>query len=402
MSSMYKENDVVIVAAFRTPVGKYKKAFTNLQAYELGAVLIKKIIEFCDLNPHEVSEVIIGQVYTAGQGQNPARQSSVNGGLPYSVPSSLINCLCGSGLKAVVNAYQAIKNDPSLLIIAGGQESMSNVPHYVNVIQGNKIEDCPKINGLVHDGLSDAFYGYHMGITAENIAKQWNISREDQDKFALDSQQKISIALEEGHFKAEIVPVAVKTEKGLMQITKDEFPTPSTSLAGLCKLKPAFLNDGSGTVTAGNSSGINDGAAMMLICSMEKTKELKVCTPLARIVAWAQIGVEPSIMGIAPVFAVQKALKNACWTLEEVDLFELNEAFAAQSIAVIRELGIPMHKVNVCGGAIGIGHPIGASGARVLVTLLHSMVRLKKQKGVVSLCIGGGMGIAMCVERLIH
>ncbi|XP_065648444.1 acetyl-CoA acetyltransferase, cytosolic isoform X2 [Hydra vulgaris] len=354
MSSMYKENDVVIVAAFRTPVGKYKKAFTNLQAYELGAVLIKKIIEFCDLNPHEVSEVIIGQVYTAGQGQNPARQSSVNGGLPYSVPSSLINCLCGSGLKAVVNAYQAIKNDPSLLIIAGGQESMSNVPHYVNVIQGNKIEDCPKINGLVHDGLSDAFYGYHMGIT------------------------------------------------GLMQITKDEFPTPSTSLAGLCKLKPAFLNDGSGTVTAGNSSGINDGAAMMLICSMEKTKELKVCTPLARIVAWAQIGVEPSIMGIAPVFAVQKALKNACWTLEEVDLFELNEAFAAQSIAVIRELGIPMHKVNVCGGAIGIGHPIGASGARVLVTLLHSMVRLKKQKGVVSLCIGGGMGIAMCVERLIH
>lgn len=400
MGDAYKCDDVVIVEAYRTPVGKLSGCFSSLKAHELGGLVIKRILEESKIASEDVSEVIFGQALTAGQGQNPARQAAVNGGVPYSVPSCGVSFLCGSGLKSVVNAYQAIKLGDSSVVIAGGQESMSNAPHSIHMRNGTKFGDASLEDTMMKDGLTDAFHAYHMGITAENVAKQWHVSREEQDLFAVRSQHKVELAQKEGHFKEEITPVVVPGRKVSVTITEDEFPTPNTTLEGLSRLRPCFINDGTGTVTPGNASGINDGAAAVLVTSIKYVEKYSFKKPLCRIVSWAQVGIDPSIMGTAPTHAIKSALSKANWSITDVDLFELNEAFAAQSIAVVKDLGIAEEKVNVCGGAIGIGHPIGASGCRILVTLLHAMKRLNKRRGVAGLCIGGGMGIALCVERL--
>jgi len=398
--SCYSDDDVVIIDAYRTPVGDFNGSFSSLKAHELGAVVIKKLLEECNIDPMSISEVILGHVLTAAQGQNPARQAAVKAGIPYSVPAYAINFLCGSGLKAVATAFQAIKCGDSSLVVAGGQESMSNSPHCVHMRNGLKFGNSTLQDTMLLDGLTDAFHQYHMGITAENVAKQWSITREEQDVFAVQSQQKIAHALQHGYFEAEIAPVTVVGRKESRDVSTDEFPRPQTTLESLARLRPAFVKDGSGTVTAGNASGLNDGAAAVLVTSVAEAKRLGLKEPLSKIVSWAQVGVDPAIMGTGPITAVQKALQKANWACEDVDLFEINEAFAAQSIAVIRELGVKSEKVNVSGGSIGIGHPIGASGCRILVTLLHAMRRLNKQRGVAALCVGGGMGIAMCVERL--
>lgn len=392
-------NDVVIVDAYRTPVGKFNGCFAPLKAHDLGAEVIRKLLDSCAVKADDVSEVILGQALTAGQGQNPARQASVKAGLPYSVPAYSVGFLCGSGLKAVVNGYQTLKCGDARVVIAGGQESMSNAPHCVHMRDGMRFGNVNLVDSMLTDGLVDVFYNYHMGITAENVAKQWNISREEQDTFSADSQRKIAEAQKNGFYTNEIAAVTVTKRKETTTFSTDEFPTPNTSTQVLSKLRPAFVKDGRGSVTAGNASGVNDGAAACLLTTVEEARRLSLKKPLARIVSWAQVGIDPSIMGTAPIEAVRKAIAKAGWQLENVDLFELNEAFAAQSIAVIKELKIPIEKVNVNGGSIGIGHPIGASGCRILVTLLHAMKRLSKRKGVAALCIGGGMGIAICVEQ---
>jgi len=396
----YSDTDIVIVDAYRTPIGNLNGCFATLKAHDLGGVVIKRIVEECKLKHEDIDEVVFGQALTAAQGQNPVRQAAVKGGLPYSVPASGVSFLCGSGLKAVANAYQSIKAGDSAVVIAGGQECMTAAPHAMQVRSGVKLGDATMVDTMVKDGLTDSFNDYHMGITAENVAKKWEISREDQDRFAVECQQKIGVAQKEGWFDAEITPVEVKDRRSTTTISKDEFPKPDTTYEGLAKLRTVFIKDATGTVTAGNASGINDGAAGVLVANYSKAKSLELKEPMARIVCWAQVGIDPSIMGSAPIDAVKKVLTKANWNIDDVDLFELNEAFAAQSIAVVRDLGVPMEKVNVCGGALGLGHPIGASGCRILVTLLHSMKRLNKTKGVAALCIGGGMGIAMCVERL--
>ena len=388
--------DVVIVAAARTPIGSFNGALSSLPAHALGKVAIQAALERAKVEPGEVSEVIMGQILTAGQGQNPARQASVAAGIPVEVPAYGVNILCGSGLKSVALAYQAIKNGDSTIVVAGGQESMSRAPHVAHLRDGTKMGTVEFLDSMLKDGLWDAFHGYHMGNTAENVAQKWQITREDQDRFACASQNKAEAAIKAGKFKDEIAPVTVSTRKGDVVVDTDEYPRFGTTLEALQKLRPAFAKDG--TVTAGNASGINDGAAALVVMSA-KEAERRGLAPLARIVSWAQAGVDPAIMGTGPIPASRKALEKAGWKVDDLDLVEANEAFAAQAIAVNRDLGWDPEKVNVNGGAIALGHPIGASGARILVTLLHEMQRRDAKKGLATLCIGGGMGIALCVAR---
>ena len=390
MSNIPKE--VVIIEAVRTPIGTYKGSLKNIKAYQLGSIVIKEVLKRADLASEEVDEIIIGQVLTAGTGQNPARQAAMEAGIPVSKPSHIVNQVCGSGLRAVISGFQSIKLGESSKVITGGQESMSIAPNLIFNKNLKKNYENELVDTMVYDGLLDAFNNYHMGVTAENVAKQFDISREQQDEFALDSQKKTQDAIINGRFKNELIEIDLNGSS----LTKDEHPRNNLTLTDLQKLKTVFMENG--TVTPGNSSGINDGAAALLLTSLDYADK-KSIEPLAKIVSWASVGVEPSLMGLGPIGAVQKAIKIAKWKIEDVDLFEVNEAFAAQSIAVIRELKIDKNKVNVNGGAIALGHPIGASGARILVTLLHEMKRSNKKRGCATLCIGGGMGIALCIER---
>ncbi|WP_339713597.1 acetyl-CoA C-acetyltransferase [uncultured Sneathiella sp.] len=388
--------DVVITSAVRTPVGSFNGALSPLSAHQLGEIVIKESLSRSQIEASEVSEVILGQILSAGEGQNPARQASVNAGVPYEVPAWGVNQLCGSGLRAVALGYQAILNGDSQIVIAGGQESMSRAPHCAHLRNGQKMGPLEFTDTMLKDGLIDAFHGYHMGNTAENVAAKWQITRDAQDEFAANSQRKASEAQASGRFKDEIVPVTISTRKGDVVVDQDEYIRGGTTVEKLSGLRPAFAKDGS--VTAGNASGINDGAAAVVLMTAEAA-EAKGLKPLARIVSWAQSGVDPAIMGTGPIPASRAALEKAGWTKDDLDLVEANEAFAAQACAVNKDLGWDTDKVNVNGGAIAIGHPIGASGARVLVTLLHEMQKRDAHKGLATLCIGGGMGIAMCVER---
>ncbi|MBY0294614.1 MAG: acetyl-CoA C-acetyltransferase [Methylobacterium sp.] len=393
---MAEKQDIVIVGAARTPVGSFNGAFASLPAHELGAIAIKAALERAKVAPDEVDEVIFGQVLTAGAGQNPARQAAMAAGIPQEATAWGLNQLCGSGLRTVAVGMQQIANGDATIIVAGGQESMSMAPHAQHLRGGQKMGDLKLIDTMLKDGLMDAFNGYHMGNTAENIAQRWQLTREEQDRFAARSQNKAEAARKEGRFKDEIVPVTVKGRKGDVVVDADEYIREGATVDGMAKLKPAFSKDG--TVTAGNASGINDGAAAIVLMSAAEA-EKRGLKPLARIASWATAGVDPQIMGTGPIPASRKALEKAGWSASEVDLIEANEAFAAQALAVNKELGFDDAKVNVNGGAIAIGHPIGASGARVLVTLLHEMQRRDAKKGLATLCIGGGMGVAMCVER---
>jgi acetyl-CoA C-acetyltransferase len=389
--------EVVIVAAARTAVGKFGGAFNNVSAVELGAVVIRALLEKTGVRSEQVSEVILGQVLTAGLGQNPARQSVIKAGMPQTVPAMTINKVCGSSLKAVALASQAIRCGDAEIVIAGGQENMSMSSHVLNGSRnGFRMGNATLVDSMVVDGLWDVYNDYHMGTTAENVARKYSISREEQDAFACASQNKTELAQKAGKFKDEIVPVVIKNKKGDIVVDTDEYPRHGATVESLAALRPAF--DKEGTVTAGNASGINDGAAMVMLMSASKAKELGL-KPMATIKAYASSGVDPSIMGIGPVSACNICLDKAGWTKGELDLMEINEAFAAQAIAVNKESGWDTSKVNVNGGAIAIGHPIGASGARILVTLLHEMARRDAKKGLASLCIGGGMGVAMAVER---
>jgi acetyl-CoA C-acetyltransferase len=390
------QDDIVIVSAARTPVGAFNGAFANLPAHELGKVAIKAALERAGVEGAQVSEVILGQILSAGQGQNPARQASIAAGIPVESPAWGVNQLCGSGLRTVALGYQAILNGDSDIVVAGGQESMSMAPHAAYLRGGVKMGNFDMVDTMIKDGLWDAFNGYHMGTTAENVAKQYQITRQQQDDFAVKSQNKAEAAMKSGRFKDEIAPVTIKSRKGDIVVDTDEYPKAGVTMDSIAKLRPAF--DKEGTVTAANASGINDGAAaLVLMKASEAAKRGK--TPLARIVSWAHAGVDPSIMGTGPIPASRAALKKAGWKIEDLDLIEANEAFAAQACAVNKDLGWDTGKVNVNGGAIALGHPIGASGARVLVTLLHEMGKRNAKKGLATLCIGGGMGIAMCVER---
>jgi acetyl-CoA C-acetyltransferase len=389
-------DDIVIVSAARTPVGAFNGTLASLPAHDLGKIAIKAALDRAGVEGPNVSEVIMGQILTAGQGQNPARQASINAGIPVETPAWGVNQLCGSGLRAVALGYQAILNGDSEIVVAGGQESMSQAQHAAYLRSGVKMGDLGMVDTMIKDGLWDAFHGYHMGTTAENIAKQWQITRQQQDEFAVASQNKAEAAQKAGRFKDEIVPVTIKGRKGDTVVDTDEYPKHGATVEGIAKLRPAF--DKEGTVTAANASGINDGAAaVVLMRASQAAKEGR--TVLARIASWAHAGVDPSIMGTGPIPASRAALKKAGWKIEDLDLIEANEAFAAQACAVNKDLGWDTKKVNVNGGAIALGHPIGASGARVLVTLLHEMQRRDSKKGLATLCIGGGMGIAMCLER---
>ena len=389
--------EIVIVAAKRTPVGSFLGSLGSLTAPQLGAEVIKSVLETSGVSADKVSEVIMGNVLTAGVGQNPARQAAIAAGIPNHVPSSTINVVCGSGLKAVQMAAQAIKSGDADIVIAGGQESMSKSPHIVHIRDGVKMGDSKMLDTMVHDVLTDSYNHYHMGITAENIVDKHGLTREAQDALALSSQQKAAAAQAAGRFDDEIVSVSIPQRKGdPLVVSKDEYIKADASEAALAKLRPAFKKDGS--VTAGNASGINDGAAAVLVMSKEKADELGL-TPLATIKAYASTGIEPEVMGLGPVGAVKATLEKAGWTLDEVDLIEANEAFAAQALGVAKELNFDMDKVNVNGGAIALGHPIGASGCRVLVTLLHEKKRRDAKKGIATLCVGGGMGLAIAVER---
>ena len=391
------KDDIVIVSAARTPVGAFNGVFANLPAHELGKVAIKAALERAGIAGARVSEVILGQILSAGQGQNPARQASIAAGIPVESPAWGVNQLCGSGLRTVALGYQAILNGDSDIVVAGGQESMSMAPHCAHLRNGVKMGNFDMVDTMIKDGLWDAFNGYHMGNTAENVAQKYQITRQQQDEFAVASQNKAEAAQKSGAFKDEIAPVTVKSRKGDVVVDADEYPKHGTTLDMVGKLRPAF-DKVSGTVTAGNASGINDGAAAVVLMTASEAAKLGK-TPLARIVSWAHAGVDPAIMGTGPIPASRAALKKAGWKVEDLDLIEANEAFAAQACAVNKDLGWDTAKVNVNGGAIALGHPIGASGARVLVTLLHEMQRRNAKKGLATLCIGGGMGIAMCVER---
>lgn len=386
----------VIVAAKRTAIGRFLGGFSTLQAHELGAAVIKNLISTTNIPAAAVSEVILGQVLSAGHGMNPARQAALAADLSKGTPAWGINQVCGSGLRTVALAAQAIANGDSEIVIAGGQESMTNAPHAAHLRQGLKMGDGQLIDTMIYDGLTDIFNGYHMGVTAENVAKEYDITREMQDEFAAASQRKYQAALAQGDFQHEIVPVTVPNRKGDIVIDTDEFPRADTTIESLAGLRPAF--DKAGTVTAGNASGINDGAAMVMVMSAASAEKYGL-KPLARIKSWAQAGVDPKVMGTGPIPATLKALEMAGWKHEDLDLIESNEAFAAQALAVNKQIGWDVNKVNVNGGSIAIGHPIGASGCRILVTLLHEMQRRDVHKGLATLCIGGGMGIAMCVER---
>lgn len=394
-----KMSDVVIVAAKRTPIGNFNGGLSSVPAHDLASTVIKDLLTTTGVEPAQVSEVILGQVLTAGQGQNPARQASIAAGLPHAVPATGVSMVCGSGLRAVQLAYQAIKTGDSGVVVAGGMESMSLSRHSMHARAGVKFGDVSLEDTMMKDGLTDAFHNYHMGMTAENVAKNYNISKAEQDEFSAKSQQKAGAAMSEGRFKNEIVEVTVPGRKASVVVSTDEFPKPETTVEGLAKLRPAFLRDGTGSVTAGNASGINDGAAAVLLMTAEHASKHGLA-PLCRVVSAATAGVDPAVMGTGPIPAVRSALAKAGWSLDDVDLYELNEAFAAQAIAVQRELGVPDAKVNVNGGSIALGHPIGASGARILVTLIHALKNSGGKKGCAALCIGGGMGIALCVEML--
>ena len=388
-----KSREVVIVSAIRTPIGSYKGSLKDMRTDQLGSIVIEEILKKSKFNKNDIDEVIMGQVLTAGAGQNPARQAAINGGVPNSKPAHLINQVCGSGLRAVVSGYQSIKLGEAKVIISGGQENMSIAPHSIFYRDKKRISEDKLLDTMINDGLIDAFNNYHMGVTAENIAKKFNISRKEQDEFALYSQKKAQEASIKNRFDEEIIAI---NQNGNI-FDKDEHPRKDLKISDLEKLKSVFQEDG--TVTAGNSSGINDGAAALLLTSIDEAQK-KSIKPLVKIVSWATVGVQPSLMGLGPIEAVRLAAKKANWNLDDIDLFEINEAFAAQSIAVINELRIDKNKVNVNGGAIALGHPIGASGARILVTLVHELKKQKKDKGCATLCIGGGMGIALCVETI--
>ena len=388
-----KSKEVVIVSAVRTPIGSYRGSLKKMRSDQLGSLVIKEALKLTKFSPDEVDEVIMGQVLTAGAGQNPARQAAINAGIPISKPAHIINQVCGSGLRAVISGYQSIKLGEALNVISGGQENMSIAPHSIFFRDERKISEDKLTDTMINDGLMDAFNNYHMGVTAENIAKKFDISKKEQDEFALNSQKKTEEAIKNSKFDDELVKI--NQDNNLLNL--DEHPRIGLKISDLEKLKTVFKENG--TVTPGNSSGINDGAAALFLTTIEEA-EKKSINPLVKIVSWASVGVDPTLMGLGPIEAVRKAINIAGWNLDEVDLFEINEAFAAQSIAVIRELGVDPNKVNVNGGAIALGHPIGASGARILVTLVHEMKRQKKSKGCATLCIGGGMGIALCVERI--
>jgi acetyl-CoA C-acetyltransferase len=392
----YLMTDIVITAAKRTPIGKFMGSLSTFSAPELGSHIINSIVSESGLEKKLVDEIIMGQVLTGGSGQNPARQAAMLSGMAEETSALTVNQVCGSGLRSVSIGAQSILSGQSDIVLAGGQESMTNSHHTINVRNGLKMGDGELKDSMIIDGLWCAMNNYHMGTTAENVAKKFNISKSEQDEYATNSQNKAEDAQKNNFFKNEISPVNIKTKKEEISFENDEFPRHGTTLEKISSLKPVFEKDG--TVTAGNASGLNDGAAAVLIMSEKKSSELGL-TPLARIVSWSTIGVDPSIMGIGPVLAVKKALKSAGWEIKNLDLIEANEAFAAQSLAVSKELGWDKEKVNVKGGAIALGHPIGASGTRILVTLIHEMLRQKKNKGIATLCIGGGQGIAMCIER---
>ena len=388
--------DIVIVGAARTPVGSFNGALSSIPAHELGAIAIKAALTRAKVEAAEVEEVILGQILTAGQGQNPARQAAMKAGIPQEATAWGLNQLCGSGLRAVAVGMQQIANGDAKIIVAGGQESMSQSQHVAHLRNGTKMGDMKFLDSMLRDGLLDAFQGYHMGTTAENIATKWQISRDEQDEFAVSSQNKAEAAQKAGKFRDEIVAVTVSSKKGDVVVSDDEYIRHGATLEGMQKLKPAFSKEG--TVTAGNASGINDGAAALVLMTAKEASK-RGLTPLARVASWATAGVDPAIMGSGPIPASRKALEKAGWKIGDLDLIEANEAFAAQAIAVNKDLGWDTDKVNVNGGAIAIGHPIGASGARVFVTLLHEMQKRNAKKGLATLCIGGGMGIALTVER---
>ena len=391
-----KLDDVVITSALRTPIGTYKGSLKDVSADKLGALTIKEVIHKSNLKPDQIDEVIMGHVLTSGLGQNPARQASIHAGIPVSKPAHIINQVCGSGLRSIVSGFQSIKLEENKIIVSGGQENMSRAPHSLFYRENKKLDESKLVDTMVNDGLTDSFNHYHMGVTAENVAEKFEISRDEQDSFALNSQKKAQDAIGQKKFKDEIIKLEINNNKENVIFDNDEHPRNNLIIDDLKKLKTVFKENG--TVTPGNSSGINDGAAATVLMT-RKQAELKSIEPLVKVVSWASCGVEPSLMGLGPIPAVKEALNKADWNINDVDLFEINEAFAAQSIAVIKELKIPAEKVNVNGGAIALGHPIGASGTRILVTLIHEMIKQNKSKGCATLCIGGGMGIAMCVER---
>jgi acetyl-CoA C-acetyltransferase len=385
--------DVVITAASRTPIGTFRGFLKDMKASDLGSCVVEDIIKKSNLEPGDIDELIMGQVLTSATGQNPARQAAIQAKIPIEKTAYIINQVCGSGLRSIVAGYQSIILNDAKVVIAGGQESMTNAPHAINFRDNKKLDETKLIDTIIKDGLWDAFNGYHMGITAENVASKWKITREEQDNFALSSQLKAEKAQKEQKFKNEIVPVFTH-DKNKIEI--DEHPRQGMTIERLSKLKPSFKKNG--TVTPGNASGINDGAAAVVLMSYNEAKKRNL-KPLAKIISWATCGVDPSLMGSGPIPASKKALEKAGWNINDLDLIESNEAFAAQSLAVIKELGLPKEKVNVNGGAIALGHPIGASGGRILVTLIHEMEKRKAKKGLATLCIGGGMGIAMCIEK---
>lgn len=388
-----KFSEVVIISAARTPIGAYKGSLKDIKADQLGSLVIKEVINRSGIDKKEVSEVIMGQVLTAGAGQNPARQAAINAGLSQSIPAHLVNQVCGSGLRSVISGFQTLKLNEAKYVISGGQENMSLAPHTLSYRDEKILSEDRLIDTMIYDGLIDAFNNYHMGVTAENVANKYKISREEQDDFALKSQVKAQASIEQNRFNNEIVKVDLNN----IVLDTDEHPRKDLKIEDLKKLKTVFKENG--TVTPGNSSGINDGAAALILTTSEEAK-LKSLNPLVKIISWASVGVDPSLMGLGPIEAVKLALKKANWNIADIDLFEINEAFAAQSIAVIRELNIDERKVNVNGGAIALGHPIGASGTRILVTLIYELLRQNKAKGCATLCIGGGMGIAICVEKI--
>ena len=391
-----KLDDVVITSALRTPIGTYKGSLKDLSADKLGALAIKEVIHKSNVKPDQIDEVIMGHVLTSGLGQNPARQASIHAGIPVSKPAHIINQVCGSGLRSIVSGFQSIKLEENKIIVSGGQENMSRAPHSLFYRENKKLDESKLVDTMINDGLTDSFNHYHMGVTAENVAEKFEISRDEQDSFALNSQKKAQDAIGQKKFKDEIIKLQINNNNENVIFDNDEHPRNNLIIDDLKKLKTVFKENG--TVTPGNSSGINDGAAATVLMT-RKQAELKSIEPLVKIVSWASCGVEPSLMGLGPIPAVKEALNKADWNINDVDLFEINEAFAAQSIAVVKELKIPAEKVNVNGGAIALGHPIGASGTRILVTLIHEMIKQNKSKGCAALCIGGGMGIAMCVER---
>ena len=389
-------SEILITSAKRTAIGSLNRTLKNIPAFELGAAVISSVLERSNIKKEEIDEVVLGQVLTGGLGQNPARQAAIKSGIPKEKPAYIVNQVCGSGIRSIISAFQSIKLGDSKIVVAGGQESMSLAPHAIHLRDGKKLGDAEIIDTMIKDGLWDAFHGYHMGITAENVAEKFQITREEQDKFALKSQEKTFIAQKQNKFKDEIISYKIKSKKADVEFNVDEHPREGITLDALSRLKPVFKKDG--TVTAGNASGINDGAAAMTLMSAEEANK-KDIKKLVSIKSWASCGVDPALMGTGPIPSSKKALELAGWDIKDVDLFEINEAFAAQSLAVIKTLSIPEEKVNVNGGAIALGHPIGASGTRILVTLIHEMIKRNVKKGLATLCIGGGMGIAICVER---